>query len=464
MATPTARRAALYIRVSSVEQARHGLSLEEQKAALLDYAAKHGMIVADIYADEGTTARKSISRRKELQRLLVDVKANRIDVILFIKLDRWFRNVADYYKVQSVLDAHRVDWIAILEDYNTSTSAGRLNLNIRLSIAQNESDQTADRIKFVFEGKKARHEALTGNPPFGYSIVDKHFTPNEDAPKILDLFRHYAVHQSMLGTLQYAFETYGITWRRISLRRALANPSYIGTFYDIPDYAPAIVPLDLFQRVQKILAAHRYDPQKTTQIFLFSGLIRCPECLHILMGNKGHLYANQTEYKNKYYRCALHSIDKKCTWTGSIFERPLESYLIDHLRAALSDYDLSIKQRRKATGQDNTADKSARIKEKLDRLKDLYVSGFIDRESYAADFKRYNAELTALMTAAPHKQESLRPDLKALLEKPCVKSMYDALSPKGKAEFWHSILEHIDVTHYEKGRNGRKEFKMSFLA
>lgn len=148
------KRAALYIRVSTDEQAKHGLSLDEQKHDLEEYAKRYGYLIYDYYVDDGVSARKSFSKRKELQRLLDDVRADRIDVILFIKLDRWFRNIAGYYKVQEILDKYKVDWIAIHEDYNTNTSAGRLNLNIRLSIAQNESDQTSDRIKYVFEGKK----------------------------------------------------------------------------------------------------------------------------------------------------------------------------------------------------------------------------------------------------------------------------------------------------------------------
>ena len=154
-------RTALYIRVSSDEQARHGLSLDEQRETLQQYAKEKGMQVVGIYTDEGCSARKALNRRKALKNLLHDVEQGQIDLILFIKLDRWFRNIADYYRVQDILDKHKVNWLAIQEDYNTLTTSGRLALNIRLSIAQNESDMTADRIKFVFEGKKRRREALT---------------------------------------------------------------------------------------------------------------------------------------------------------------------------------------------------------------------------------------------------------------------------------------------------------------
>ena len=119
------KRAALYIRVSTDEQARHGLSLGEQRADLEHYAQVHHYTIVDVYADQGNTARKALSRRKELQRLLDDVRADKIDIIIFKCLDRWFRNIRDYYKVQDILDEHGVDWECTQEKYNTTTTNGR---------------------------------------------------------------------------------------------------------------------------------------------------------------------------------------------------------------------------------------------------------------------------------------------------------------------------------------------------
>ena len=102
------KRAALYIRVSTEEQARHGYSLSEQVYDLRQHAKKRGYIVVSIYADEGVSARKSPHLRKGLQRLIEDVQTGDIDVIVFKCLDRWFRNVADYYKVKEILDRNCV--------------------------------------------------------------------------------------------------------------------------------------------------------------------------------------------------------------------------------------------------------------------------------------------------------------------------------------------------------------------
>ena len=118
-------RVALYCRVSTEEQARHGLSLDDQKNALIEYAKTNGMSVVGIYEDAGISARKPYKKRPAILRLLEDVRAKKIDIILFTKLDRWFRNVGNYYAVQEILDAHNVSWRAILEDYETVTASGR---------------------------------------------------------------------------------------------------------------------------------------------------------------------------------------------------------------------------------------------------------------------------------------------------------------------------------------------------
>jgi len=116
------QRVALYIRVSTEKQKLHGLSVEAQTAALDAWAKSVGVAVAGHYVDAGISARKKADKRPALQRLLQDVREGRIDLIVFTKLDRWFRNVGEYYKVQEILDDHKVAWRAIHEDYETATA------------------------------------------------------------------------------------------------------------------------------------------------------------------------------------------------------------------------------------------------------------------------------------------------------------------------------------------------------
>jgi len=196
---PAALHVALYIRVSTEEQALRGYSLEAQRETLESYVKEHGMIIADFYQDEGKSARKSYRTRPEFMRLLHDVEAGEIDLILFIKLDRWFRNVGDYHEVQKILDKHKVLWRAVLEDYETVTSSGQFKVNIMLAVAQNEADRTSERIRVVMDSKIKHGTVPSGHIPFGYRIGEnKHLeVVPEQAAIVRDIFETLGVSQVM---------------------------------------------------------------------------------------------------------------------------------------------------------------------------------------------------------------------------------------------------------------------------
>ena len=128
-------RAGLFERVSTEEQARYGYSIQNQIEALEEHCKKNEIKIVDHYCDEGVSAGKPYTKRPEMKRLLDDVQAGKIDIILFTRLDRWFRNVQEYFKVQEILEKHKVEWKAIWEDYDTTTSNGRMAITIFLAIA-----------------------------------------------------------------------------------------------------------------------------------------------------------------------------------------------------------------------------------------------------------------------------------------------------------------------------------------
>ena len=452
------KRAALYIRVSTDEQARHGYSLDEQRHTLEGYAARNGYTIVDVYADEGATARKALKNRHELQRLLADVRAGLIDCILFIKLDRWFRNIRDFYTVQDILDQHGVKWIATQEDYNTTTSAGRLNLNIRLSIAQNESDQIGERIRFVYEGKKRRHEAVAGHLCIGYRVEDKHYVIDEPQAAIVrDIFSRYLFSQSVSDTQRYIAGKMGkpISTGRIS--RLLRNERYIGRWWGIDNYAPAIIEPAIFDRVQKLLAIGRRGstPRQPTEPYLFSGLVFCPSCGNRLVGTK----AGGRGHGRKYYMCRKHYHAMMCTFQKLIAELALESYLLDHLEPQANQYrhELEVQEKDSHNALVSIDNRIAAARARLNRLKDLYISAFIDRATYEKDYQTYNAELVqaqAEKRAAGGRQ--LSPQLQNIIDKGFI-SLYRELSAAGKKAFWKSIVYKLEITHYEPIYPDRKK-------
>ena len=336
------KRAALYIRVSSEEQARHGLSLGEQRKNLMNYAQEHGYVVVGVYADEGVSARKAMSRRKELQRMLADADAGRIDIIIIKCLDRWFRNVADFYKVKERLDARGVDWVCATEDFNTTTPNGLLMLNLKLSLAQHESDQTGERIKYVFEGKRARKEVISGSLPIGLKVENKHAVPDERLPIVRFLFDYVYNGGSMRSAAIAIQEKFGVLLSVLVIRNMLKNRSYIGEIYGIPDYIPALIPHDVFFRVQDILSRNA-KPTPSGSIYLFTGLIRCPVCGKRLSATRG-ARNRQGEFKAFQYLCKAHKVGSPplCGFSRSVFEPKLENYLLDNIQRLIREHIVTL--------------------------------------------------------------------------------------------------------------------------
>ena len=140
-------RVAAYVRVSTQEQKLHGISLDAQKAKLTEYAEKNHMRIVEWYVDEGVSGRKLIRKRPELQRMIQDAEKGNFDRIIFIKLDRFFRSVAEYHECMKRIAP--VVWSTTEEDYDLTTANGRMLVNMKLTIAELEADTTGERINLV---------------------------------------------------------------------------------------------------------------------------------------------------------------------------------------------------------------------------------------------------------------------------------------------------------------------------
>lgn len=432
--SPAVRRAALYIRVSTEEQAMHGLSLAAQRDTLTQYAQANGLKVVGVYADEGITARKKYRNRAAFMRMLEDVRADQIDIILFIKLDRWFRNVADYYEVQRILDDHHVQWIATEESYDTTTANGRLHLNIKLSIAQDESDRTAERIKFVFDNKVKRGEVISGKIPLGYKIENKKLVIDpQTAPIAQDIFQQYTVIRSVRALREYVLNKYSLVYGQSGIRALLDNERYIGRAHGQDDFCPPLISQEQFQQVQELLAQRaQRNLARSDRVYLFTGLVRCAEC-----GNR--LSAHVVGRKYTYYRCTRYEKLHLCPHKKRTSELVLEQWLLDHLVESFEAYNLSI--RRGAAPTRPRVDE-LKIKRKMEKLKDLYLNDLIDRDTYERDYTALRDELRE--AASPPTRPPQPVDIPAIQT---ALSAYDELSRQNKKEFWARIVGQITITN-----------------
>lgn len=431
------RRAALYIRVSTEEQAKKGYSLPAQKEDLEDYARRNGYAIVDYYIDDGKSARKKYTARKEFMRMLEDVKADKIDVILFIKLDRWFRSVADYYKIQEILDAHNVAWKTTQEHYDTETTNGRLYINIRLSVAQDESDRDSDRIKFVFDSKVARGEVISGTTSLGWKIENKHLVHDPETVEIVrDLFRYYREHSSVGGTMRYIQDTYGILLYDPTIRRMLRDPVYKGQYRDNPNFCEPIIPPEEFDLIQKQLEGRSIRSNQTGRIYIFSGLLVCQECGHRMIAH----YSPSRGKEYYLYRCRQAATYRKCVHHKEINETALEQWLLMNIDAELEAYKTEWEMQEAKTPKPKI-DRVA-ILRKLDKLKDLYVNDLITMEQYRADYERYSAQLAEI---APDIAPA--PDFTGLRQKLTddFPKVYKTLDRTQRRALWRSVLSAIYV-------------------
>lgn len=433
------KRVFLYIRVSTEEQAIHGLSIEAQTAALEGWAKEHGHAVVGVYTDAGISARKPASRRPELQRLLADVRAGRGDLIVFTKLDRWFRNIAEYYKVQEILEKCHVDWRTIHEDYDTSTASGRLKINIMLSVAQDEADRTSERIKAVFEAKRQKLEPLTGNAPTGYKISGKKLIKDPETEQAVEaFFKKFLACGSVSVAQAHVWENYGLRIEYQLASKMLDSPAYYGHYYDIDGMTPPYITQEEFERIQE-LRVRTVRKTKYNRTYLFSGIAVCGEC--------GFRLGPKTNTRNRVplYNCPGHYIKRSgCQNKTNISERKIEAYILDRIEPELCR--LKIEYERIASSRDRRDHKQeiSLLKGKLSRLKDLYLNDLITLEEYKVDQKTMTEQLESLIEQDRPKQE---PDFAKIDEvlRFGWRELYDDVSKEKKREFWRTILREIRI-------------------
>jgi len=433
------KKVALYVRCSKEEQAKFGDTIEAQTEDLREFARQHHLQVVDIYVDEGHTARKKYDKRKEFVRMLQDVELHKFQYIIFTKLDRWFRNISDFYKIQEILDNNGVTWLTALERYEMETTNGRLNVNIRLSVAQDEADRDSDRIKDVFRLKVKKGEAITGSLPIGLTVgEDGRVDIDPDTVQIAyDMFDYFELHNSKRGTVLYLIDKYNRYFCYETVARALQNPLYKGEYRGNPDYCPKIIEPARFDRIQ-VLAKRNVRKRANNRYYVFSGLAQCKECGHALVANTSYHKNYDQEYT--LYRCNVYTNTKLCSHSKGINEKKIESYLLQHIKPELEKYvtQYEISQRQQTPKAD-----PSKIKAKLNRLKDLYINELIDIEDYRIEYEALQTELKKITTAATPEKKDLS-HIRAFLDTD-LPTIYDALAPQEKRTLWGSIIDKIIV-------------------
>ena len=435
-------RVALVPRVSTDEQVRKGDSLDAQEDALVEYANNNNMKIVGIYRDEGHSARKPVLKRPVMLELLEDVKAGKIDRILVTKLDRWFRNVEQYYAVQRILDKHNVAWQAILENYETATADGRFKVNIMLSVAENESDRTSERIKFVFDAKLAKKECYF-KLPLGYTteMIDgvRRAVKDPETQHIIEDF----FERAMATSIRRAAEEMNLKYDRVHPYKfwwqIAKRELYTGVYKGIEDFAPAYITKEQYEELNNKNKTIRKTKQN--RVYMFTGLLYCPNCKRKLGGKyctSGHGYSN--EYM--YYRC-VGKLAGTCDFK-IVTEKNIEQYLLDNVRNEMEKFILSAETAPdgEKKGKPKKSE-SEKLQERLRRTNVAYFAGNMTDEEYAELTKDLKAQIAKAQAEEVKAEKPVDTEaVKAFLATD-FESIYETLTKEERRTLWRSVIEEI---------------------
>lgn len=301
-------RCAIYTRKSTeegLEQDFNSLHAQREASEAYILSQKHeGWQVVKAEYDDGGYSGGNMNR-PGLVRLMADIEAGKIDVVVVYKVDRLSRSLHDFAKMVEIFDRHGVSFVSVTQQFNTTTSMGRLTLNVLLSFAQFEREVTGERIRDKIAASKKKGMWMGGVVPFGYKVEERMLLPVADEALLVEkIFGRYAALRSVRALYEELKEQ-GIRSRKGSilsrgmLYGMLSNPIYIGKIKHkqaVHDgMHPGIIEKDLWDKVQSTLEENHGKSEK----------IRRRQGRHLLLGKlydeHGLLTTSQANKKGRRY-------------------------------------------------------------------------------------------------------------------------------------------------------------------
>jgi site-specific DNA recombinase len=415
-------RAAIYTRVSTEEGLDQDFnSLDAQREAGEAYVLSQqseGWICLDERYDDGGFTGGNL-KRPALERLLVDIREDKIDCVVTYKVDRLSRSLLDFARLMEEFEKHGVSYVSVTQQINSASSMGRLILNVLLSFAQFEREIIAERTRDKMRAAKRRGKWIGGRPPLGYDISDtgRSLEVNEtEAEQVNRLFKAYLVHRSITLTIAAAAEegiinkrwvtkagkiTGGAPFTKSSMHRFLTNAIFTGQVsldsILYPGEHTQIVDSDLFDSVQRVLKGNdraclgressKYDP-------LLKGIIRCSNC------GRAMIHSTTKKEGNKVYRYYVCGKAMKEGWkscpTKSVPAQEMENLVIEQIQKVGTDSDLqvAIQSQVKASNNEEIFDLQNRIAVRQSTRKSLQrqLKTAIKNQASAAKFELLNQQ------------------------------------------------------------------------
>lgn len=424
----TKKRAAIYCRVSTKEQADEGFSIDEQERLLRELCEKEGYDIVDVYSDRGVSA-KNISGRPEFKRLLDDVVNNQVDILLAWKLTRISRNLKDVLDIVELLEKYNVQVRFLSEQVDTSTPAGKMQLQLMGMIAEYERETIASNVKLGMRAK-ALQGGFLGGSVLGYDSVktvdsnqrtqSKLVINFEEAELVKEIFRLYVEgsgYKAIVTNLNQSGKNYrtkkGGALSVGTVQGVLKNPIYIGKiqFDKYKDYSrnhrrivnpkmilvdgihDPIIDMQTWDKVQLLMSLKGGRRENKHNDFTpLTGLLRCPQCGYGMVisrspskNGKKIAYYSCGNWKNKgttVCHCNSIRVDKA---NKAVLDKVTEFLQNDRMIKGVVDKLNREHEERiaPANKQLNTIERELlKQKKKRDKVFDMYEEELISKEEF----------------------------------------------------------------------------------
>lgn len=466
-------KVALYVRVSTTSQLEEGYSIEEQKAKLESYCDIKDWHVYKVYTDGGFSG--STTERPALEQLIKDAQSKLFDTVLVYKLDRLSRSQKDtLYLIEDIFLKNNIEFVSLLENFDTSTPFGRAVIGLLSVFAQLEREQIKERMQLGKLGRaKAGKSMMWAKTSYGYNY-DKEtgsMTVNEyEALAVKEIFTSYLAGMSITKLRDKINEEYPKqpAWSYRTIRGILANPVYCGlnqykgqTFQGT--HKPIISLVD-FEQTQRELAKRQQtakelsNPRPFQAKYMLSGLAQCGYCHAPLKVILGAVRKDGSRFKR--YECyqrhprttkgvTVYNDNKKCE-SGYYDMELLEHYVLTRIAQLQNDPDKI--QELFSDDTSPVVDKQSIQKQidgltlKLSKLNDLYLDDRITLDELRAKSADFIKQRTALedeiKKASTDKQAGQRKKIEKLLDASSVLDMsYD-----NQKVIVRELIEKVQVT------------------
>ena len=466
-------KVALYVRVSTTSQMEEGYSIEEQKAKLESYCDIKDWHIYKVYTDGGFSG--STTERPALEQLIKDAQSKLFDTVLVYKLDRLSRSQKDtLYLIEDIFLKNNIEFVSLLENFDTSTPFGRAVIGLLSVFAQLEREQIKERMQLGKLGRaKAGKSMMWAKTSYGYNY-DKEtgsMTVNEyEALAVKEIYSSYLAGMSITKLRDKINEEYPKkpAWSYRTIRGILANPVYCGfnqykgqTFQGT--HKPIISLVD-FEQTQRELAKRQQtakelsNPRPFQAKYMLSGLAQCGYChapLKVILGavrkdgSRFKRYECYQRHPRKTRGVTVYNDNKKCE-SGYYDMELLEHYVLTRIAQLQNDPDKI--QELFSDDTSPAVDKQAIQKQidsltiKLSKLNDLYLDDRItldELRSKSADFiKQRTALEDEIKKASTDKQAGQRKKIEKLLDASSVLDMsYD-----NQKVIVRELIEKVQVT------------------